>query len=1022
MLTTNKNKTKSALILLAIMLTLISMRLVWLFYHTPAEQPVAENGLLDLTEYNLNDEEAITLDGEWTFYPERLLENPQDIQANIIGNIMDISVSNKESDTVTFGTYYLKVIVNENTDLNDLFSLSIPSVNTASALFVNGHLKEQSGNVATDAADHRGKGHPYTVSFLAENDEINIMLQVSNFDTTESITMSNPIKFGSSKAISKSKSFEDTLLIAMVVILILHSMYSLLVYIFVSREKVLLLFVVGFLFPAIDELLTYNSASMEWLHLNYGWSFKFKELIYLGAALFLVQIMKSLLSNSEQYKRFKWFTVLYAISALIIIILPLNILVEVHTLFFILYFASFIAVIPLALREYFQHKNESFFIAIVIVGTTSGILWGLIKAISGVQIPFYPFDYLVAFLGFAVFWFKRFFRQNEQIKELVKEMEQADQVKDEFLMNTSHELRNPLHGMINIAQVILDDDSEQLTKRNVDNLKLLIDVGNRMTFTLNDILDITQLERNSIKLHKKSINLHSVVTGVLDMIRMMKNGKKLELQLEIPSTFPKVWADENRLIQILFNIIHNAIKYTEEGSVTIRATHEGRKATVSIEDTGIGISEATQQKIFQRYEQENASSAAIGGGIGLGLAVSKQLVELHGGTINVTSTFGKGSIFYFTLPLAEETKGQVEIERQVASSLSVEKIINNEKLKEEVKTPKAKSHLNKAQILIVDNDLVNLKILKNILDLEYDVYTATSGQDVLAQINTRDWDLIISDVMMPYMSGYELTKEIRKQFTIAELPILLLTARNQREDINTGFRAGANDYVSKPMDAIELKIRVKALTKLKQSIHEQLQMESAWLQAQIRPHFLFNTLNAIASLSEIDTTRMIRLLDQFSNYLRKSVDFHNATSFIPIKSELNLVQSYLYIEKERFRERLFVNWEIDDDLNIKIPPLIIQTLVENAIRHGILKRVEGGKICIRVTEQVSYHEIAIIDDGVGMSEEKIQEVLSANLGNSEGVGIRNTDQRLKKLYGKGLEIESKLNVGTTVKFQIPKNK
>src|SRR5699024_687152 len=130
-------------------------------------------------------------------------------------------------------------------------------------------------------------------------------------------------------------------------------------------------------------------------------------------------------------------------------------------------------------------------------------------------------------------------------------------------------------------------------------------------------------------------------------------------------------------------------------------------------------------------------------------------------------------------------------------------------------------------------------------------------------------DLVISDVMMPEMSGYELTAEIRKIYDLSELPILLLTARGNPEDIYTGFLKGANDYVTKPVDALELTMRVQAFTDLQASIHERLWMESAWLQAQIRPHFMMNTLNSIISLSEIDLPRMQRLLERFTDYLQR---------------------------------------------------------------------------------------------------------------------------------------------------------
>src|SRR5690625_6872797 len=149
------------------------------------------------------------------------------------------------------------------------------------------------------------------------------------------------------------------------------------------------------------------------------------------------------------------------------------------------------------------------------------------------------------------------------------------------------------------------------------------------------------------------------------------------------------------------------------------------------------------------------------------------------------------------------------------------------------------------------------------LSSEYNVFTTSSGKKALELLQTEEFDLIISDVMMPHMSGYELTQKIREQFSISELPILLLTARNQLEDIHTGFLVGANDYITKPVEALELKARVEALTNLKQSVQEQLHMEAAWLQAQIKPHFLFNTLNSIASLSEVDPSKMVKLINEF---------------------------------------------------------------------------------------------------------------------------------------------------------------
>ena len=257
---------------------------------------------------------------------------------------------------------------------------------------------------------------------------------------------------------------------------------------------------------------------------------------------------------------------------------------------------------------------------------------------------------------------------------------------------------------------------------------------------------------------------------------------------------------------------------------------------------------------------------------------------------------------------------------------------------------------------------------------------------------------------------------------MSELPILLLTARASREDIENGFLSGANDYVTKPIDAVELRSRVNALTEVKQSSRERLRLESAWLRAQIQPHFLFNTLNAINALSEIDIKRMQKLLDAFSNVLRAKFNFHTIDDFVPIDSELSLIRSYLYIEKERFGDRLKVTWNIEEDIQLKIPALSIQPLIENAINHGIMKRRDGGEIAIRITTYETYVKISVEDNGVGIEDDILQHILDKKPANESGVGLLNINLRLQRLYGKGLHINSTPGIGTKVTFTVPYSK
>lgn len=996
-----KNKLNYILILILIMIFLTTFRLLWLMYHDPPAHPIAQNGVLDLRAHEVDDQ-VINLDGEWEFYPERLV-SPLEINSNIEEILRTIPKAANEASTRRFGTYHLKILVNENSD--DVFSIRIPPTNTASALYINGHLKGGSGVVSADIDHHIGKGNPYVVSFLAKNNEIDIILHISNFDTSYGIAVKNPIKFGSSEAMVKKQRFEGVLLIGMVVILFLHSLYCILIYIFIHRERIILIFAVGFLLAATDELITYNSSTMEWLHLNYEWSFKFKELVYLGAALFLVHFMSVLLTNFKAYKRFRWFFICYGISALFIILLPLNYLLEVNIIFFILYTISFLSVAFLALREYFQHKDESFFIAVVVISSTSGILWQLIKELFELEIPFYPFDYLCAILGLAVFWFKRYYRQGRQVVKLVDELKQADKLKDEFLTSSTNKLWNPLNKMTTIAQSLHDQDHSSLTNKDKSDLKCIVNVGKSMSFVLNDLLDFTRLKEQMIQIHPKSTNLHAAITSVFDMLKYSAEGKQIELISTVPTNLPNVLADESRLIQIFFNILGNAVKYTYTGEVVVNAEVYNDMAIIYVQDTGIGMDKETQEQVKSAYKQGVPDDE----GLGLGLNVSEQLIELHGGSLQIKSEVGIGTKYIFTLPLANE-------QDQKSEEIKMDLHENVDDEQDESLISKKTRH-----ILVVDDDPSNLKMISGIFPAaEYKVVTVTSGTAALKLLDVTEWDLLIVDVTMPYISGYELTALIRDRYSIIELPILLLTSRNYTEDVNVGFTLGANDYVAKPINALELKSRSVALINLKQSISEKHYMESAWLQAQIRPHFIFNTLNAISSLSTIDSDRMDILIEKFGEYLYGSFKEENLKRVIPIENELNLVKSYLYIESERFGDRIQVKWEVDDPITVEIPPLCIQTLVENAVRHGILSK-GGGTICIRIANYKDFTKIEIIDDGVGMDSKQISKVYDDENTFGKGIGLINTNRRLKRLYGTGLIIKSIPNIGTTVEFIVPKN-
>ncbi|MDM8566735.1 PocR ligand-binding domain-containing protein [Candidatus Halobeggiatoa sp. HSG11] len=410
--------------------------------------------------------------------------------------------------------------------------------------------------------------------------------------------------------------------------------------------------------------------------------------------------------------------------------------------------------------------------------------------------------------------------QQIQLNEALTSLEAHDKLKDEFLANTSHELRTPLNGIIGIAESLIDGVAGEMSGQAKNNLTMIAGSGKRLSSLVNDILDFSKLKHQDIELQLKPIALREIVDVVLTLSQTLVAKKSVKLINEIPADLPAALADENRLQQILYNLVGNAIKFTENGYIKVSVQIIEQQLQIVVADTGIGIPADKLERIFESFEQASGSTAREYGGTGLGLAVTKKLVELHSGKIWVESTVNKGSQFVLTLPIAEEKAAPLAMDKRHLSKLQT---VETDKI-----TVKDEALDGKFNILIVDDEPVNLQVLHNYLSLQnYHIVQAVSGPEALDFIaNGFKPDAILLDVMMPKMTGYEVTQKLREKWSIDELPILLLTAKNQITDLVTGLKAGASDYLTKPISKDEL------LARLKTHLHiKELQIESIRLAA-----------------------------------------------------------------------------------------------------------------------------------------------------------------------------------------------
>jgi len=403
-------------------------------------------------------------------------------------------------------------------------------------------------------------------------------------------------------------------------------------------------------------------------------------------------------------------------------------------------------------------------------------------------------------------------------KDSNQKLLQADKLKDEFLANTSHELRTPLNGILGLSEAVHDGITGPTTPEMRENLAMVISSARRLSGLVNDLLDFSRLRNYDLDLQLRPLDFNSLADVVMRVSMSLLGGKRINLHQELKDDLPPIMADENRLQQILYNLLGNAIKFTEEGNVILKAEEKADHLLISVVDTGIGIPEDKQERIFQSFEQGDGSTARKYGGTGLGLSITRQLVELHGGEIGLESEPGKGSTFWFTLPLAKE--GDNYPPKTNAPYTPSEGILSG------VQVPQAKEAAEISEphtslqnypedaiyrILVVDDEPVNRQVLKNHLSTEpYYVTTVMNGVEALEAIESgQEFDLVLLDVMMPKLSGFEVCQRLREKYLPSELPIIMITAKNQVSDLVSGLTFGANDYIVKPFSKQELLARIQ---------------------------------------------------------------------------------------------------------------------------------------------------------------------------------------------------------------------
>lgn len=420
--------------------------------------------------------------------------------------------------------------------------------------------------------------------------------------------------------------------------------------------------------------------------------------------------------------------------------------------------------------------------------------------------------------------------EHEKDKELNNELLKLSEIKDAFLANTSHELRTPIHGMVGMAEA-LARESSGASKSQREKIQLIISSGKRLSSLINDILDYSKMADQHIELYKSLVDINRMVKQIFEITAILKKNKNLELINNISSSAKFLYADSNRMEQILINLVSNAIKYSDNGEVIISSEILDEHFILTVQDSGIGMDEVDLARLFNPFSQLESSANRRAGGTGLGLTVTRHLIERHHGDIRVTSAIGMGSRFVLSFPYAEtraqlsqiniESLQEDESEEMVpefnmipiaqtsftASEVTAPLVDNNR-----LETKAEETELIKA--LIADDDPVNCMILQQLMKLGgYTVITAYDGAMALDALEQNiDIAIIVLDVNMPKMNGFEVAEKIRGDSRLQKLPILFLTANITDKELQANEKIGNSSIQLKPINKNFLHATLKELT------------------------------------------------------------------------------------------------------------------------------------------------------------------------------------------------------------------
>jgi signal transduction histidine kinase/CheY-like chemotaxis protein len=750
-----------------------------------ATVPVAKNGIIDLRKQSLNDK--IALNGEWLFYWDQLISPGDSISAK--GEFVNFpfrwtdNASGKGFPSFGFATYKLTILLPKTTGS---LRITMPEAYSAYRLFINGQEVAANGRVSKFAKDFIPYWEHKIIEVPQGTDTLNVLLQIANFVHSKG-GIKKSLWIGNKESIILMRRQSEAIDLLLTGCLMMGGLFFLGLYLMGNRDKAILLFalysiIYSYRIIGIESYVLHTILpGMNWhitVHLEY-------LSLFSGIGLFALYT-RYLYPDDVNMAIVKTISFLcFGFSMAVLCLPPVYFTKLINPFLVVMLFC--LVYVPYVYMLAYKRKRPgaiytlmSSFAIMPVFAITLLHYWTVISSFQLLSFFFYISFF---FLQSLILSHRVSFEQ----KKARAEAEQGLKVKSEFLSTMSHEIRTPLNAVIGMSHLLLKNDPRNDQKEQLD---VMLFSANNLLSIVNDILDYNKIEAGKISFEHIEMDIASIAGNIVSGLQSSAHDKGIGLTLHVDQSLKhKLLGDPTRIYQVITNLVHNAIKFTNNGFVQVRVVVTTQTETtitlnIQVKDTGIGISKDKQKVIFERFTQADSSTSRGFGGTGLGLSICKRILELQDSSLKLISDEGKGSTFYFIQTFEKSNR---TLKQQSPEQLPNE----NDK------------PLTGIPILLVEDNLMNVLVAQKYLERwGATIDVALNGQEALDKLDVAKHKLVLMDLHMPVMDGYQATIKMRQNGVT--IPIIALTA-NLPDEIELRVKqAGIDDVVIKPFLPDEL--------------------------------------------------------------------------------------------------------------------------------------------------------------------------------------------------------------------------